>query len=216
MLLAIYFAARIVMTFMGHGPITKVRNISIYANTNDKDLNTIKEKIRLAIGIAPGTDTHSKNLKLLNSRIEQIPEVRLSAVRRMPNGNMAVKIELYHAVAEWTDGTYYYPLSADGKRVETPHQDRSPNAVVFRGDVPTDISEITNAARNLIGDLEYIEWVDARRWNIGTPGGITVMLPEEDPTAAVASLVVLNKKNRILSKDIRVLDMRDPARILVK
>ena len=211
-LLAIYFAARVVMTFMGYGPVATVRNISISADTNDKDLTAIAA----TVGIAPGIHTHSVNLELVNERIAQTPGVRYSAVRRMPNGNMSVKIQLYHAVAAWTDGTYYYPLSADGTIVKKPSEERAPDAVVFRGPVPDDIGDITNAATNLIGDLDYLEWVDARRWNIGTRGGITVMLPESDPTAAIATLVVLNQKHKILSKNITVLDMRDPARILVK
>ena len=42
------------------------------------------------------------------------------------------------------------------------------------------------------------------------------MLPETDPTSAIARLKVLDKNHQILSKDITVLDMRDDARILVK
>lgn len=211
-LLAIYFAARVVMTFMGYGPIATVRNISISADANDKDLTAIAA----TVGIAPGTHTHSVNLELVNERIAQTPGVRNSAVRRMPNGNMSVKIRLYRAVAEWTDGTYYYPLSADGTIVKKPNEERSPGAVVFRGPVPDDIGDITNAATNLIGDLEYMEWVDGRRWNIGIKNGTVVMLPESDPNAAIANLVVLNQKHNILSKDIHIIDMRDSARILVK
>lgn len=211
-LLAIYFAARIVMTFMGYGPIATVRNISISADASDKDLTTVAA----TIGIAPGTHTHSVNLELVNQRIAQTPGVRNSAVRRMPNGNMSVKIQLYRAVASWTDGTYFYPLSADGTIVKKPNPERSPDAVVFRGAVPNDIGEITNAATNLIGELDYLEFVDGRRWDIGTRSGITVMLPESDPVAAIANLVVLNQKHNILSKNISILDMRDSARILVK
>lgn len=211
-LLAIYFAARVVMTFMGYGPIATVRNISISADANDKDLTAIAA----TVGIAPGTHTHSVNLELVNERIAQTPGVRNSAVRRMPNGNMSVKIRLYRAVAEWTDGTYYYPLSADGTIVKKPNEERSPGAVVFRGPVPDDIGDITNAATNLIGDLEYMEWVDGRRWNVGIKNGTVVMLPESDPNAAIANLVVLNQKHNILSKDIHIIDMRDSARILVK
>ena len=211
-LLAIYFATRIIMTFMGYGPISQVKNISISADTNHKDLTAIAA----ATGISPGTHTHSVNLELVNARLLTTPGVRESAVRRLPNGNLAVKIHLYRAVAAWTDGTYYYPLSADGTIVKQPSEEKSPGTVVFRGNVPEDISKITKAATNLIGDLDYLEFVDNRRWNIVTNGGIIVMLPEEDPDAAIASLMVLNNKHKILNKNIQTIDMRDTARILVK
>ncbi len=211
-LLAIYFATRIIMTFMGYGPIAKVKNISISADTRNQDLTAIAA----ATGISPGTHTHSVNLELVNARLVATPGVRESAVRRLPNGNLSVKIRLYRAVAAWTDGTYYYPLSADGTIVQRPSEEKSPGTVVFRGDVPNDINNITKAATNLIGDLDYLEFVDNRRWNIITNGGITVMLPEESPDAAIASLVVLNNKHKILNKNIQTIDMRDTARILVK
>ena len=211
-LLAIYFATRIIMTFMGRSPVSMVHRLSISADTNTKDLSSVVS----AAGIAPGTRSYSINLDLVNSRIAQTPGVRESAVRRMPNGNLAIQIRLYRAVATWTDGTYFYPISADGTVVKNPSESRRPDAVVFRGPVPNDISEITKAATNLISDLDYLEWIDGRRWNLVTTGGITVMLPEKDPIAAIGNMVALNNKNNILSKKIKTLDMRDDARILVK
>ena len=86
----------------------------------------------------------------------------------------------------------------------------------MRGRVPNEIGEITKTANNLIGTLDYLEWIDGRRWNLVTLGGITIMLPENDPIAAIGNIVVLDKKHNILSKDIKVIDMRDDARILVK
>ena len=212
-LLAIYFATRIIMTFMGHSPVSTVRTLSISSDTNAKDLSSVVG----AAGIAPGTRTYSINLELVNSRIlQQTPSVRESAVRRLPNGNLAVKLRLYRAVAAWTDGAHYYPISADGKIVKNPSETRGPDTVVFRGSVPNDISEITKAATNLISDLNYLEWIDDRRWNLVTNGGITVMLPEKDPISAIGNLISMNNQHGILSKKIKVLDMRDDARILVK
>jgi len=211
-LLAIYFAARIVMAFMGYGPTAMVRHISVSSDTKDKDLTAIIA----AAGIAPGTHSHAIKLELVNTRIAQTPGIKESAVRRLANGNLAIKVNLYRAVAGWTDGTYYYPISADGTIVKNPSENRGAGTVIFRGNVPNEIGEITKAALNLIGDLDYLEWIDDRRWNLVTLGGITIMLPEGDPIAAIGNIVVLDKKNNLLSKDIKVIDMRDDTRILVK
>lgn len=211
-LLSIYFATRIVMARMGYGPTAMIRHISISADTKDKDLGAIIA----AAGIAPGTHSHAINLELVNTRIAQTPGIKESAVRRLANGNLAIRVNLYRAVAGWTDGTYYYPISADGTIVKNPSESRGAGTVIFRGRVPNEIGEITKAANNLIGTLDYLEWIDDRRWNLVTLGGITIMLPENDPIAAIGNIVVLDKKHNILSKDIKVIDMRDDARILVK
>ena len=200
------------MTFIGYGPTAMVRNISVSADTNDKDLTPIIA----AAGIAPGTHTHAIKLELVNARIAQTPGVRESAVRRLANGNLAIKVNLYRAVAGWTDGTYYYPISADGTIVKNPSETRGNGTVLFRGNVPNEIGKITKAATNLIGNLDYLEWIDDRRWNLITTGGITIMLPENDPVAAIGNIVVLDQKYNILSKAIKVIDMRDDTRILVR
>ena len=144
------------------------------------------------------------------------PGVKNAATRRLANGNLTVRVQLYQAVAQWTDGEQYYPLSADGTIVNNPTTTRNPNTVVFRGDVPNDISNITNTAHNMVADLDYLEFIEKRRWNLHTLGGITVMLPERDPAAAIASLMILDKNHKILSRDIDVIDMRDDSRILIK
>ncbi|MBR2412706.1 MAG: cell division protein FtsQ/DivIB [Alphaproteobacteria bacterium] len=211
-ILAIYFSVRIIMTTTGHGNLARVRNISISADTKNTDLSALAA----AISLPPGTNSYSIDLNALNERVASTPGIQYSAVRRMPNGNLSVRVSLYRAVALWTDGEHFYPLSADGTIVNRPTDTRNIGSVVFRGPVPKDISEITKTAHNLIGDLDYLEWIEDRRWNLHTLGGITVMLPENDPISAIGTLITLNTNNNILRKDITTIDMRDTARILVK
>lgn len=210
--LATYFATRVVMTGLGYGSAARVHTISISADQGDKDLSAIAT----AAAVAPGTQTYSVDLDALRARVEAVPGVRAAAVRRLPNGNLIAKVKLYRAVAQWTDGENYFPLSADATIVRRPADGRDENTVLFHGELPADISEITEVAHNLIAYLDYMEWIENRRWNMVTKGGITILLPEENPSAAISSLLVLEKNHNILSKDIRVIDMRDDARILVK
>ena len=209
---AIYFSVRIVMTGMGRGTNAYVTNISISADQSDKDLSAIVA----AATIAPNTRTYSIDLDMLNERVSKVPGVKKSAVRRMPNGNISVRVALHRAVALWTDGQNFFPLSADGTIVNKPTDVRDASHVVFRGKLPNDITQITNVAHNLVGDLDYMEWIENRRWNMYTNGGITIMLPEENPLAAIGTLISLNNNHNILDKDIKLIDMRDSARILVK
>ena len=211
-ILGVYFATRIFMVSTGHGPLSYVRSLSISADIPNKDLTPVAA----AAAVAPGTRAYGATLDAINSRIASTPGVKNAATRRLANGNLTVRVQLYQAVAQWTDGEQYYPLSADGTIVNNPTTTRNPNTVVFRGEVPNDISEITNTAHNLVGDLDYLEFIENRRWNLHTTGGITIMLPEKNPENAVASLITLNKNHQILSKDIKLIDMRDSSRILVK
>lgn len=211
-LLAIYFGTRLIMTGLGISPISIVRSVYISADTPNKDLSFIAN----AVGIAPGTDTYELDLEAINTRINAVPGVRKSAVRRKPDGNISIKVNLYKAIAIWTDGEMYYPLSADGTIVKKPTTERPEGNILFYGSVPKDISQITKVAENLGSDLNYLEWIENRRWNLHTTGGITVLLPEKDPYSAIGNLIILNKNHGILSKDLKIIDMRDESRILVR
>ena len=210
-ILAVYFSVRIIMTGMGRTNISRIHNISISADLNDKDMSALIA----AATVAPNSPTYGIDLTSLNARVSGVPGVRKSAVRRMPNGNLSIRASLYRAVALWTDGTNYFPLSGDGTIVRRPVATRNMGDIVFIGPVPNDIAEITTLSQNLIGHLDYIEWVENRRWNLHIFGGITVMLPENTPSAAIGTLLELQKKHTIFNKDIKTIDMRDNARILV-
>ena len=209
---AVYFSVRIVMTGMGRGTNAYINNISISADQSDKDLSAIVA----AATLAPNTPSYSIDLDMLNERVSKVPGVKKSAVRRMPNGNLSVRVALHRAVALWTDGEHYFPLSADGTIVNKPTDVRDMSHVVFRGKLPNNITQITNAAHNLVGNLDYMEWIENRRWNMHTNSGITILLPEENPTAAIGTLISLHNNHHILDKDLKMIDMRDSARILVK
>jgi len=211
-ILAIYFSSRIIMTTMGYGRTAQVHRVSISTDANNKDLAAIAA----AAGIAPGTHTYAIDLTQLNERIAAVPGVRNCATRRRPDGNLIIRVQLYQAVALWTDGVSFYPLSADGTIVKRPSDVRAPGTILFQGTLPNNIDKITRAAQPLAGDVDYLEWIENRRWNLHTTGGITVMLPEQDPFSAIGTLIVMNNNHQILNRDISVLDMRDNARILVK
>lgn len=200
------------MVHTGHGNLARVRNISISSDRRDQNLSAIAA----AAAIAPNTPVKSVNLEHMKNRVCSVPGVKDCAIRRLPNGNIIVRTSMHQTVALWTDGENYFPLSADGTVVNTPTDVRNIADVVFRGELPNDISEITRAAHNLVGNIDYMEWIENRRWNIHTTGGITVMLPETDPTSAISTLIALNTKHKILGKAIKIIDMRDDARILVK
>lgn len=210
-IMAVYFSTRIIMVGMGRGKLAQVQNISIVTDSRDADMDAMRAA---AGGLV--RNSYKVDLDALNARIAAVPGVKKSAVRRLPNGNLAVRADMYRAVAQWSDGENFFPLSADGTIVNSPSQTRDIGAVVFVGTLPDDISEITTAARNMVADVAYLEWIENRRWNIVTMGGITVMLPENNPVQAISTLISLNQNHGIFGKKLTVIDMRDDARILVK
>ncbi len=211
-ILAIYFASRIIMNLMGRGPVSHVNNIQIISDSKEFDHTSIK----MAIGITRGTNVRSLDLNSINRHIMAIPGTEKSATRLLPNGNLIIKIKKYNIVATLYDGLSYYPLSANGKKIDTPLEQRNENTLVFQGDLPDDLTEIINNVSVLSNDIDYLAMVESRRWNIYTKNGIVIYLPEDNPSVAINKINMLNQTHKLLSRNIGIIDMRDTARILVQ
>lgn len=211
-ILATYFACRIITSQMGRGPISLVKHIHITSNSQDFNPDTIK----MAIGISGETKIRSIDLHQTNKRILGVPGIKKSATRRLPNGDIIIKSEKYDIVAMWSDGISCYPLSSDGTKINTPSDTCNENSLVFRGELPNDLSEVIASASVLSEYIDYLYMVESRRWNIHTKNGITIYLPENNFADAINKINVLNQANKLLSRKLDIIDMRDNARILVK
>ncbi len=209
--LAVYFSVRIITGQMGRGPISNVQNI-ITRGTSAKDAEIIK----MSVGVSDGTNLRSIDLHQLNNRVANIPGVKKSAVRRLPNGDIAIKIQKYRIVATWSDGEYFYPLSADGTKINTPSTERNNNSIVFRGELPENLTDIINHVSVISKDIDYIDYIESRRWNLHTKNGTVIYLPEQNPEIAINKINTLNHTHKLLSRKLDIIDMRDNARILVK
>ena len=211
-ILAVYFAARIITSQMGHGPVSDVKQIEIITDNNDTNIDAIK----IAIGISKGANIKSLDLYNINHRVMGVPGIKNASTRRLPNGNLIIKTEKHNIVAMWTDGNLYYPLSVEGTKIDTPSETRDKNTLVFAGETPNNLKDIIKDLSPLSEYIDYINMVESRRWNIHTINGTIIYLPEENIPIAVNKISILNQTHKLLSRELDIIDMRDNARILVK
>lgn len=211
-ILAVYFATRFITSQMGRGPVSHINSVDIISDKKDTDMTPLK----MAIGIPKGSNIRAIDLHQVNNRILAVPGVKDAATRRLPNGNLVIKTKQHNIVAMWTDGVMFYPLSIDGTKIDTPTTERTPNTIVFRGEIPDDLRPIVNSLSVLSNEIDYVTMVESRRWNIYTQNGTTIYLPETNPSVAINKINLLNQNQKLLSRDIEIIDMRDDARILIK
>ena len=55
-----------------------------------------------------------------------------------------------------------------------------------------------------------------RRWNLRLDGGIDVRLPEHNPAAAWAELARIQREHDVLGRDVVIIDLRMPDRLIVR
>ncbi len=65
-------------------------------------------------------------------------------------------------------------------------------------------------------EVEASVLVAQRRWNMRLKGGIDVKLPDDDVEEALQTLVALDRTKKLLSRDILIVDLRQPDRVTVR
>jgi cell division protein FtsQ len=213
-LIALYLAVRISMTVLGIGNIVPIGSVSIRA----RGLNSAAD-IAGVFQTQSGRSAYSIDLDDYLLKITELPDVHTAAIRKHPNGRLEIKVVPRRIVANWTDGGKFYPLDSNGKTINRPEDARAAGMLVFSGALPdniVEISDIIKSAPIVFSETDTVSWIEGRRWNLVTKGGITVRLPESGVKSAISKLSLLQKQNSILNRDILVIDMRDADRVLVK
>ena len=73
-----------------------------------------------------------------------------------------------------------------------------------------------SALDDKLDEVRGLVLVGGRRWNIVLKSGQVIMLPEKKPEQAVQKILILDKAEKILSRDIAVFDFRLPYRITLR
>jgi len=213
--IALYFAVRISMTVMGMGNVSRVSKISVKSDLGAD----YADEIASVLMLPTGKSVYSINLDAYLEKMIGLPDISDAAIRRTPSGKILIRANTRKIVAVWTDGVNFYPLAADGRHIGRTLDTVPQNTLVFSGELPDDIAvfaETLRANSVISKTIGRIEWCDGRRWNIYTTNDIKIMLPENNFDSALGKLAKLQKQSEILSRNVSVIDLRDPERTLIK
>jgi cell division protein FtsQ len=154
------------------------------------------------------------------ARLEADPLVKQASVRKLYPNQVVIEIVERTPYAVWQRDGDVSAIAADGAPIDEVADSRY-------ADLPFVVGEGANArVREYVGLLDAMDelkprveagvFVGQRRWNLRLKSGLDVKLPEDNPQAAIAELLTLQRQSRILEKDALALDFRVPGRVFVR
>ncbi|MFM2043350.1 MAG: cell division protein FtsQ [Pseudomonadota bacterium] len=152
--------------------------------------------------------------------LEQIPWVASATVeRRMPD-TIHVRIVERTPMAIWQVDRRHRLVDGNGVVLTEANLEKWPDLPLLVGEnAPTQAKELleTLSAEPLIGTrVEAAVLVGGRRWDLRLDNGIDVRLPEEGMADALRQLSVVQQTNQVLERDVVVVDLRVPDRLVVQ
>lgn len=178
------------------------------------------QEVLAALSVRRGKSIFGFNPTEARDRLVALDWVRDARVeRRWPN-TIVVHLDEHQPMALWQNKGRLMLIDRRGEPITRAKLGRFAHLpLVIGDDAPVhaaSLIEMLEAEPALFARVEAAVRVGGRRWNIRLRDEIDVNLPEDNPRAAWAKLANLVSEHRILERDVAVIDLRLPDRLVVR
>lgn len=176
-----------------------------------------EDKVREMLGVRSGDYLFDMDIKNAQERIQSLSWVDTAVVRRLWPNRVVVHINERRPYALWQNNQEIRVIDNEG-------------SVILKADA-REFSELpfvvgAGAAENVqtVWDMllthpdilvrtEAIVYVGERRWDIVFKDGMRILLPEQNPAAALQRFDTYNREHGLLGLDLKRIDMRVRGRL---
>ena len=173
-----------------------------------------------AVQLARGDPIFAFDPDEVRTRIEALPWIQSATVSRQLPSTVTVSLVERTPLAIWQRRGRFALIDHGGHVIETPQIERFNDLLVVVGDdAPSHTAELLRtlaAEPQLMMRVKAAVRIGARRWNLRLDNGVDVQLPEDNAEVAWARLAVYERDNGILERDVQMLDLRLPDRVIVR
>jgi len=152
--------------------------------------------------------------------LEALPWVSAASVERQLPDTIFIRLKERQPLALWQQKGVIRLIDLDGEVIPEIEPRRFAHLPLVVGrDAPVHAAKliaVMNSEPELRDRVTAAVRVAGRRWNIQIEGRIDVRLPEDNAAAAWAQLARIERQQGVLSRDVIVVDLRLPDRLVVR
>ena len=183
--------------------------------------DSLNAEIREILGLNFPISSFDLDLADLRNRVLSLPPVETAEVRLEGGSILHVKVKEKVPALLLKDDTGIHVLNKNGDYIRpllsTEYGSKLP---VITGEgaqkAAAEAFILFSALFDKLDEVRGLVLVGGRRWNIVLKSGQVIMLPEKKSEQAVQKILILDKAEKILSRDIAVFDFRLPYRITLR
>lgn len=181
---------------------------------------TAQEDLLARLDIKRGSALFAFDADAARRRLESLPWVRRASVSRMWPSTIVVRIDEREPLALWQHRGRFALIDREGHVILRERLERFGGLPVVVGEDAAPhahaIIALLAAEPDLMKRVTAIVRVGGRRWNVRIDNTVDVQLPEDDAQAAWKRLAHYERTQSVLARDVRVLDLRLPDRLIVR
>lgn len=181
---------------------------------------TDKQQVMLALGALKGDPIFALDLEEARQRLLTLPWVTGAAIERRLPDTLHVVLDEAEPLALWQRQGGFHLVSRTGQVLAIDDIARFGKLPVIVGEgapqAAGDLFALLATQPPLRDRVTAAVLVGQRRWNLRIDNGVDIKLPEQDPAAAWARFAALEQQRRLLDKDVTVIDLRQPDKLVVR
>lgn len=183
--------------------------------------DSLNAEIREILGLNFPISSFDLDLADLRNRILSLPPVETAEVRLEGGSILHVKVKEKVPALLLKDDTGIHVLNKNGDYIRPLlSAEYGSKLPVITGEgaqkAAAEAFKLFSALYDKLDEVRGLVLVGGRRWNIVLKSGQVIMLPEKKSEQAVQKILILDKAEKILSRDIAVFDFRLPYRITLR
>ena len=181
---------------------------------------TQPDSILAALGIRQGGPILGFDPARAKQRLEDLPWVKTAIVERRLPGTVRIALTERAPLALWQLDGALSVIDRDGERIDRAWpKDHADLPLVVGPGAPEHAAELLALLASepeMNARVKAAVRVRDRRWNIVLRNGVEVQLPAETPSRAWSRLAQIERKHGVLQRDVRMIDLRLPDRMVVR
>src|SRR5690606_1359314 len=178
------------------------------------------EEILARLGLETGRPILAVDPQASRAALETLPWVTAASVERQLPDTLYIRLVEREPLALWQDHGVIQVIDRDGAVIPDVEPRRFAHLPLVVGpDAPAHAARliaVMNAEPELRDRVTAAVRVGGRRWNIQIEGRIDVRLPEAGAAEAWQQLARIERQQGLLARDVLVIDLRLPDRLVVR
>ena len=181
---------------------------------------TTRGELLSAVRLARGAPILAYDLDQARQRIEVLPWIDSASIERMLPDTILLSVVERQPLALWQSKERFELIDQKGEVISKQSIEKFADLLVVVGkDAPENAAKLLSILETqpqLMDLAMSAVRVGGRRWNVRLKGDIDVRLPAERADTAWSRLAQYERSHGILSRDVKVLDLRLPDRLIVR
>ena len=183
--------------------------------------DSLNTEIRQILGLDFPISYFDLNLANLRERVLSLPPVEIAETHILGGGILHIKVDEKTPALLLKKEMGFTVLNAHGDYIRSVSSRKYfSNLPVITGvgaeNAASQATSILKVIDKKLSKVRGLVFVGQRRWNIIMTSGQIIMLPENNPEQAMQKILILDKAEQILSRQIAVFDFRLPSRITLR